>query len=311
MQEVSDIKHIYPWINGSDDTYVRWRADKVDKLSSLLKKPPVGIKNLANPDESERATLLERCRIANMAIYAAKTPFGDAPATRRALLSFTKAMGLHIAERHRSADNDGIVALRVTRSAKQRGFIPYSRKPMNWHSDGYYNAADNLIRAMILHCEQPADDGGQNQFFDQEVAYMRLRDENPDFIAALSHPQAMTIPAHDEPGSERPASIGPVFSTDAETGRLLMRYTARTRSISWRDDALTKQAVTSLQKILGSDDPLMHTVTLTAGQGILCNNVLHNRTGFDKAGPEASQRLVYRMRFNNRLTTGEQINGQA
>ena len=80
-----------------------------------------------------------------------------------------------------------------------------------------------------------------------------------------------------------------------------MRYTARTRSITWRDDPMTKDAVNALVKILNGNDQLMLTGRLDAGQGILCNNVLHNRTGFDPDPKNQSARVIFRVRFHNRV----------
>ncbi|MFC3117382.1 hypothetical protein ACFOHS_00195 [Jhaorihella thermophila] len=58
-----------------------------------------------------------------------------------------------------------------------------------------------------------------------------------------------------------------------------MRYTARTRSIEWRDDPTTRAAEAWLRDHLVRGDPLTCTLRLDAGQGILNNNVLHDRTG--------------------------------
>ena len=43
----------------------------------------------------------------------------------------------------------------------------------------------------------------------------------------------------DEQGIARAAQTGPVFSIDPASGDLHMRYTARTRSIEWKQDATT------------------------------------------------------------------------
>jgi len=67
--------------------------------------------------------------------------------------------------------------------------------------------------------------------FDHGIAYIRLRDMNPNYIRALMAPNAMTIPANIEHGSMvQPARSGPVFSTHSD-GSLHMRYTACTHSI--------------------------------------------------------------------------------
>ena len=84
-------------------------------------------------------------------------------------------------------------------------------------------------------------------------------------------------------------------------GHLEMRYTARTRSIEWRDDATTHAAVAFLQSVLNSGDPMIQTIKMQDGDGLLCNNSLHNRTGFDANSDNASTRLLMRVRFHNRV----------
>ncbi len=295
-------QRINRWELTSDSAYQDWRVHKLDALSHAHELPFVTLKNLAKPSESERSELITRCKTQNIALYQCADKNQDSVKIRNDLRGFTAAMGLKTAEMHRSAGDRGIVSLVPTATENQRGYIPYSRKAMNWHTDGYYNQDNEKIRAMVLHCVRPADDGGQNQLLDPEVAYIRLRDENPAFIAALMHPAAMTIPANTETdGSVRPASIGPVFAVDPQNGALSMRYTARTRSISWRNDPDTTNAVAYLQNLLQSGDPLMQTVTFAPGQGVLCNNVLHNRTGFDPVAQQKSNRMVLRIRFHNRV----------
>jgi hypothetical protein len=292
---------VTPWSLDNNQAYLDWKTHKLERYTQALRGEPVRLNHLAKPSESERLELSKRCKKTNLAIYETTAELHNPEKIHADLRDFADSFGLQIAERHRSAGENGIVALRVSDAQKQRGYIPYSRNAMNWHSDGYYNAPDDQIRAMVLHCAQPAGDGGANQFLDPEIAYIRLRDMNPDYIAALMHPEAMTIPAnHESDGSVRPASVGPVFSVD-EDGNLAMRYTARTRSISWRQDKPTHQAVAALTNVLNSDDPLMLTARLKAGQGILCNNVLHNRTGFDPDTTQNSDRLVFRIRFHNRV----------
>jgi alpha-ketoglutarate-dependent taurine dioxygenase len=290
-----------PFALGSDRAYQAWRSEKLDNYSRVLSADPVVLDDLSHLSESGRAELVERCRKTNLALYRTTDPDRPEDAVRADLRAFADALGLRIAERHRSAGELGIVALRVTDTDRQRGYIPYSRRAMNWHTDGYYNAPDDSIRAMVLHCVTPAADGGANRFLDPEIAYIRLRDADPGHIAALMHPRAMTIPENREPdGSLRPASVGPVFAVDGD-GKLSMRYTARTRSIAWRDDPATVRAAQALQTLLESGDEAMITARLGPGEGILCNNVLHNRTGFDANDAEPSPRLIFRIRFHNRI----------
>jgi len=280
-----------------DDFYRKWRETRLLAAEAAKTSDFIEIADLATPSEAEKSELIRRCSAANLALYATD----ESSAQREALRPFAEAFGLRIAEKHRSAGGDGIVALRESDTPGQRGYIPYSKRKMNWHTDGYYNAPDDRISAMVLHTERPADDGGSNRFLDHTIAFIRLMDENPDYIGALMHAQAMTIPANEEEGSTRPASVGPVFFADADTGEMQMRYTARTRSIEWRDTSLTREAVAFLQHTLETPDPMTISLRFGAGQGVLCNNVLHDRTGFDPQAAAHSPRSVYRVRFHNRV----------
>lgn len=163
--------------------------------------------------------------------------------------------------------------------------------------DGCYNRADHPIRGLILHCVHPAREGGSNRLLDHEIAHLMLRELNPDFIAALMHPRAMCIPANEVDGKTlRPEVCGPVFSTD-RNGHLHMRYTARGRDITWRDDTLTRAAVTALATIIEDGSPYQFEDQLDAGQGLICNNVLHTRSAFETS----SRRLPYRARCFDRI----------
>ncbi len=278
--------------------YQDWRAARISASESARKLGFVVLDSLANPSDSQISEIVRRVRESNFTLYEA--PQGED--LRADLRAFAERFGLRIAERHRSAGEQGIVALTETDAPSQRGYIPYSKRKMGWHTDGYYNASEERISAMVLHCARPAEDGGENHLLDHTIAFIRLMDENPAYIEALMHPEAMTIPENREPdGNLRPASVGPVFYGDPETGALQMRYTARTRSIEWRDDPLTREAVAFLRHILEDPDPLTISVRFRAGQGVLCNNVLHDRTGFDAGKVEKSPRVMYRVRFSNRV----------
>jgi hypothetical protein len=78
-----------------------------------------------------------------------------------------------------------------------------------------------------------------------------------------------------------------------------MRYTARTRSIEWQPDEVTQAALRHLKQILDSDSPYVFRLRLQGGHGLVCNNVLHDRSAFTDAPGEG--RLVYRARFFDRV----------
>lgn len=100
----------------------------------------------------------------------------------------------------------------------------------------------------------------------------------------------------------RDSITGPVLTVNQKTGALHMRYTARTRSIEWKQDALTREAVNYLESLFSGGSAYILRHRLESGQGLICNNVLHNRTGFIDDKEEAGkQRLIYRARYYDRI----------
>jgi hypothetical protein len=86
-----------------------------------------------------------------------------------------------------------------------------------------------------------------------------------------------------------------------------MRYTARTRSIEWKPDAATHSAVKALEHLLAGGSPHVFGYRLAAGEGLLCNNVLHNRTEFADDVDKGISRLIYRARYYDRIR-GTELN---
>lgn len=306
-----DRRKASPFALDDQETYRNWRERKLGAYPRHAADLRTPIADLSRPTAAERAEIAARCRLANMAVYVS-APVDSEAAIRRSLIAFARALGLSSIEAHRSAEADSLVAIEVDQGPAKRGFIPYTNRPLSWHTDGYYNAPDEAVRAMVLHCVRAAPAGGLNALLDPEIAYIRLRDADQRFVRALMHREAMTIPeAREDDGQLRPTSIGPVFSIDPSTGSLLMRYTARGRNILWREDADTRAAVDFLMDLLRDErEPLIHHVRLAPGEGIVCNNVLHTRTAFE-AG-DGPGRLIYRARYGQRIAgTGHDEAGLA
>jgi len=290
-----------PFLLENEDAYLTWREQKLAAYpvaASDLIVPVDDPRNLST-DEKEMMSVLFNS--ANMLIYNSKLGDIEDKDIPRLL---GQQLGLTRLDPNMLADDDGITSLSVVPGKLKRGYIPYSDRRLLWHTDGYYNSQEQQIGAFILHCVRPAKEGGCNALVDPEIVYIQLRDKNPDYIRALMHPQAMTIPANTESGViTRPARTGPVFSLDFATNCLHMRYTARNRSIEWRDDAITKQAVECLVELLDGENQYVFNHILASGQGLICNNVLHSRTAFsDAAAAEGEGRLLYRARYYERVS---------
>lgn len=282
--------------------YAAWRGSKLATHPRSLGDLVVEIADPRRLTSAERAALLARCAVANMALYASRTgsdPDKDIPR------QLGRQLGLVNLDANRLADDDGISPLAVAPAGTRTEFIPYTDRGIKWHTDGYYNTLDRQVRGLLLHCVQSAATGGENQLMDHEIAYILLRDENPEFVAALSAPDAMRIPCREDAnGTARAEETGPVFHVDPEDGQLHMRYTARTTSIEWKNDALTQAAVRRLAEMLDAPLPWILRARLEPGSGLICNNVLHTRNGFrdDPSRP----RLLFRARYLDRVASPQQ-----
>ena len=286
----ADILPDSPFNLDNGEGYARWRERKLSDPASDIGALVVEIDDPFQLSGAERRALLDRLGRFNMAIYACTRDDGR---DKNAIRAIGRAFGLARLDDNMCADDDAVTSLTVQEDALHKGYIPYSTRPIAWHTDGYYNDLDHQIFSLLLHCVQPAAKGGANKLMDPDMLYIRLRDEEPAYIRALMHPEAMTIPANRTDGTEiRPDRSGPVFMVRPD-GRLHMRYTDRSRSIAWRDDPVTQEAVKALKRGLAENPPGLEGV-LQPGQGLICNNVLHTRSGFEDEG---TPRLLYRARY--------------
>jgi len=275
--------------------YMQWREERLElglpKLDDLL----VCIDDPYKLSSDEKNAILSCCNAFNMAIYQLNDPDMQDKTLVHALGT---QLSLDNLDTNLRSDEDSVSSLEV-RDQSGNQYIPYTNKALSWHTDGYYNYLDKQIYGIVMHCVRPAAEGGVNSLLNPEDVYIRLRDRNPAYIEALMHPEAMTIPENIEAGKViREAQTGPVFMVKSQVGlkagRLHMRYSARKRNIIWRNTEDTLKAVEMINAVMADDDNVFK-VALNAGQGIVCNNVLHNRSGFSES--ETQTRLLYRARY--------------
>jgi len=275
--------------------YQAWRDQKLSQMPASIDQYLVPVKDPVRLSADEYNAIHDLLQRSNMAIFVADP---DEARNKTIPVNISSQFGMHRLDHNMGADHDGVSELAVRSGQWRGGYIPYTNKPIHWHTDGYYNEERRKIYGMVLYCVQNALRGGENALLDHEIAYIHLRDSNPEYIRAFLHPQAMTIPANIINNNEiRPERTGPVFSVN-DSGALHMRYTARTRSISWRDDELTREATDCLSEFLASDSPYILRAGLNPGMGLICNNILHDRSGFDE--DDSHRRLIYRLRYYDR-----------
>ena len=290
---------------GDDGAYRRWRDVKLRQQPTDVDALVVDVADPRRLSQAELAALRDRIARCNMAVYRSPVTAAD----RRLPLRLGAQLGLQRLDANWLADEDGISPIAVDAGRGDAGegggaYIPYTSRAINWHTDGYYHPAQRRIHAMILHCVRAAASGGDNLLMDHELAYIALRDAEPRWVAALMNDDAMCIPARQgEGGVARAAQAGPVFSVDAGSGALHMRYTARTRSIEWKDDAPTREAAAFVRRLLDGDTDGdtagRFALKLQPGMGLVGHNVLHARSAFvDDPG---QPRLLYRARYLDRV----------
>ena len=265
----------------------QWQMLKLKHCATSAEQLMVEIKNPAALSNSEHQKILENCRYNNLSFYCSAQPISDSAT----LIALAAQLGLHSLCDNPQADVNKISHITATKESR---YIPYTHRALSWHTDGYYNTDSGIIRAFMMHCVQPAVEGGVNDYLDHELVYILLHQENPDHVEALRHPQTFTIPANE---SERAARSSPVFRNDPITGKLLMHYTERTQHIQWHPSCL--DARDYLHELLRSTEYKL-SYKLAANEGVICNNILHNRSAFQDI-EELPKRLLYRARFHERI----------
>ncbi len=288
-----------PFLLQDNQAYLAWKTEKLALYPVDIKDLLVPINNPYQLTIQEKKHILSSCRKINMAFYQVSS---NVSIEKNALLAFCQQFGLTQIDRTLCCEeDDGITALQVENQGQAHDYIPYTNKAINWHTDGYYNADNQQVRSVLLHCERQALEGGDNMLLDHEIVYIKLRDQNPNYIAALMENDVMTIPANVQEGVElRPAQTGPVFFINPN-GTLQMRYTARKRNIIWKQSTLVQEAISYLNQLCTVNSPHVLHHRLMPGQGVICNNVLHNRSGFTDSDNPAHHRLLYRIRCYDRI----------
>lgn len=275
----------------------QWRDRKLREAPTTLEELVVEVSDPLAISNSEHEAVLACCRRSNMAIYASPLLEEGTHIPRAVGMRF----GLNHINHNRGAEEDAVTALTVQDDELHAPYIPYTNREIHWHTDGYYNRLDLQNYSLLLHCVRPAHQGGENGLMDHEMAYLLMREENPEYVRALMQEDAMVIPHHVVDGEQlRPERAGPVFMVTA-SGKLHMRYTMRKRNIVWSSDPLVQEAVEWLGQLLTGDSEHIFHATLQPGWGLIANNVLHNRTAFEDGDHSAENRLLYRARYYDRI----------
>ncbi len=273
---------------GSEEFRAWWR-DKLSGYRRFLESPVVSIESLDRLSDAEWGALADSLDVANMALYQAHRQ----ETGREQVLALGRQFGLGRPDRNLCAEEDAVTEITVRDEHSHRRYIPYTTRALSWHTDGCYNDDAHAVKAFVLHCAEQAHSGGENELLDPEILLGLLKNDQNINADALFSSNAFTIPPNlDGERVLRPAYSGAVFSVPG--GQLHTRFSARQRHIEWRDDPELLTAVEAIRYYL-NHSPLVLSVRLKPGMGLIARNVLHTRNAFVDA--RGTRRLVYRARY--------------
>ena len=139
LHSPSGLHHNSPFDLHNDQAYRAWRALKLQNYPRNAQDLVVEIRDPLHLSAHELAAMTQRISHTNMAIFALPQAMD-----KNSFARFCAQFGLSRLDKNLCADDDGISELRVIPEGRAQEYIPYSNKPINWHTDGYYNAPTQL-----------------------------------------------------------------------------------------------------------------------------------------------------------------------
>lgn len=293
---LNDCAEFSPFVLKNEGEYQAWRARKLALRQRIPADRIFELDADGRISDADLDALRLQVSAHNFAIFESPRSLEKAE-----FLALNRQFGLYRPDDSSSAGEGSVTSLRVVEDTDCRArYIPYTNRALSWHTDGYYNPAHRRINAFALYCVNQAGRGGGNYLFDHELLYIAVRDRAPGLLEALMAEDLMRIPANIQDNRiVRAEETGPVFSLQDEGCGLHMRYTSRPRHIVWKADKRSEQALNLVREIL-VDGRASIDLRLRAGQGIVCNNILHGRQAFHDIDFEPA-RLVYRARYHENI----------
>jgi len=282
-----------PFILENETEYKNWRQTKLELYPLNISKfsIPLDINNFQKKDLDLIKFNMNKY---NFALYNFKSEL-----TNNELENFCTMLNLNNSISNLFSDSKNISDIRDHKDTNNNQigeYIPYTNKPLNWHTDGYYYPLNNSVKSFLLHCVNPAHRGGENLLLDHEILYILIRDHNPSYIKILMENNIMGIPRNKN-NAESTNINGPVFFIDDEYS-LNMRFTSRQQNIVWKKSDIIDKIKKFIFNFVESDTKYITKILLKKNQGYIANNILHKR---EKFFDNKNKRLLKRIRFSKKL----------
>ena len=274
------------FLSSKSSKFLKWATQKENNIPKNINEISVEIKDINRTTKNEISKIRSTLDRFNSCLYRSNRDLES----NSCLLDFAKAVGMKTFDCNNIEANE-ISTISSIKNEKIQ-YIPYTNKALNWHTDGYYDKKP--LFSWLLHCINPANDGGENYLLDHELA-MREYVLSYDDIEVLMNKRAITIP--ESQGSNRSALSTYIFSFDNDYEKLHMRFSMRKENIKMSDNTLT--AMSKLTNVIENNcSKYSITYKLSKNEGILSNNILHGRNSFKD---DKVQRKLLRIRSYERL----------
>ena len=274
------------FLSSKSSEFLKWAAQKENNIPKNINEISVEIKDINRATKNEISKIKSTLDKFNSCLYRSNRDLES----NSCLLDFAKAVGMKTFDCNNIEANE-ISTISSIKNEKIQ-YIPYTNKALNWHTDGYYDKKP--LFSWLLHCINPADDGGENYLLDHELA-MREYVLSYDDIEVLMNKRAITIP--ESQGSNRSELSTYIFSFDNDYEKLHMRFSMRKENIKMSDNTFT--AMSKLTNVIENNcSKYSITYKLSKNEGILSNNILHGRNSFKD---DKVQRKLLRIRSYERL----------
>ena len=266
--------------------FLRWAEEKEKNIPQNTDGIRVNIHDINNVKISEIAEIKETINKYNSCIYSSKI----ALKSNTNLLKFVELVGMRTYDCNNIESNE--ISTITPLQNNKINYIPYTDKSLNWHTDGYYDKKS--IFSWLLHCVNPATQGGENYFLDHELALREYILRNDD-VNNLMAEDALTIPESKDTSRSEISTY--VFSFKNQYKKLHMRFSMRKDNIGTSPKA--SSAIIDLKEIIENDCAKYSlTYKLQKNEGIITNNILHGRKAFKD---DKVKRKLLRIRSYERL----------
>ena len=250
--------------------FKQWALAKESNIPSNIDDLKVVVQDINHVSSKEISSIRDMVKKYNCCIYRSTTDL----LSKGNLIRFATSIGMKTYDSN-NIDNSPVSTIMSAKEKNSINYIPYTNKQLNWHTDGYYD--EKPIFSWLLHCEQPADSGGENYLLDHELAIKEYISKH-DNLGPLMNSDAFIIPGNADAG--RNETKGYICDINNKYKKLHMKFSMRKENMKLSNES--KMAILKMKKIIKDDCKKYYlTYKLSKNEGIVSNNILHGRNSFE------------------------------